>query len=208
MIQQIGPHRVRHGNVMDSAGIEALMAGELADIIYSDPPWGLGNLRYWQTMNKKMTGQDLGQAGSLEAFLDQILSLSARYAKNILLIEYGVRWEEELKGMASAHGLTHVGRCTPIYSSANLPLHLHVFAKQPVALPEGYLQGLNGTKGFETVMRATAPFAVPGGVVLDMCCGMGYSAQMAIRHGMRFRGNELNAARLAKTVKRLTKDAR
>ena len=52
MITEIKNHRVRHGNIMD--GIDDLMVGNQADFIYSDPPWGQGNLRYWQTMNKKM----------------------------------------------------------------------------------------------------------------------------------------------------------
>ena len=27
---------------------------EKFDILYSDPPWGLGNLKFWNTMNAKM----------------------------------------------------------------------------------------------------------------------------------------------------------
>jgi 16S rRNA G966 N2-methylase RsmD len=51
MITDIGIHRVQHGDIMN--GLDELMEGDKADFIYSDPPWGQGNLTYWQTMNKK-----------------------------------------------------------------------------------------------------------------------------------------------------------
>jgi predicted methyltransferase len=41
-----------------------------------------------------------------------------------------------------------------------------------------------------------------GDKILDPCCGMGYTAQIAIDNGMYFYGNELNAKRLQKTINR------
>lgn len=203
MIQVIGPHRVRCGDVMDSAGLAELMDGVPADIIYSDPPWGRGNLKFWRTMNLKMTGQDVPQP-ELETFLQQIFSLAARYGR-IFLVEYGVRWEEAIKARGLAHGFSWLGRATPVYGHPARPLHLHLFAKGPVTLPPDYFQLLDGTTGLKTVLLATAPFAKPDGIVLDMCCGLGYSAQMALHYQMRFRGNELNAKRLESTIARLRK---
>ena len=52
MITNVKNHKVKNGNIM--SGIEDLMLDNKADFIYSDPPWGQGNLRYWQTMNFKM----------------------------------------------------------------------------------------------------------------------------------------------------------
>jgi hypothetical protein len=45
---------------------------------------------------------------------------------------------------------------------------------------------------------------VRDGIVFDPCCGMGYTARAAVAAGMRFRGNELNAKRLQKTIQFLT----
>ena len=42
-------------------------------------------------------------------------------------------------------------------------------------------------------------------VVLDPMCGMGYTAQATAGMGLTFRGNELNATRLRKTIDRLQK---
>ena len=55
-IINVGNHRVRHGDIME--GIDSLMEGQKADFIYSDPPWGQGNITYWQTMNVKMNNAD------------------------------------------------------------------------------------------------------------------------------------------------------
>ena len=71
MITEIGPHRLRHGNLHD--GIGDLMLGERADIVYADPPWGPGNLKFWQTMNHKMTGAE-PLPTDIDAFLDCVLA--------------------------------------------------------------------------------------------------------------------------------------
>ena len=52
MIYNIKNHKVQNADIMQ--GIDNLMLNEKADFIYSDPPWGQGNLKYWQTMNVKM----------------------------------------------------------------------------------------------------------------------------------------------------------
>jgi DNA modification methylase len=42
--------------------------------------------------------------------------------------------------------------------------------------------------------------AEEGAIVLDPCCGMGYTARAAVANKMRFRGNEFNSKRLQKTI--------
>ena len=49
-----GLHKIKHGSI--TLGIAELMGQEKASLVYSDPPWGAGNVRYWQTINNKMTG--------------------------------------------------------------------------------------------------------------------------------------------------------
>lgn len=212
MITTIGEHRVRCGNVMETAGVEELMAGEQADLFYSDPPWGDGNLKFWRTMNEKMTGRTGYVPPDLHAFLTQIFSLAKRFAKNTVIIDYGVKWEAPLIDMASTvAGLQHLGRATPVYGSTKLPCHTHVFQKSPHSMPApdmtwaDYFKRIDGTTAFTCVKLVVAPFAVPGGVYLDPCCGLGYGARVAMLHQMRFRGNELNSARLASTISRLRK---
>jgi len=40
---------------------------------------------------------------------------------------------------------------------------------------------------------------------MDLCCGMGYTAQACVDNGLSFVGNEFNMARLQKTINRLRK---
>lgn len=202
MLQTFGPHVVRNGNVMDSAGIAQLMGGEQADIIYSDPPWGDGNLKFWSTHLRKATGQQMTQP-PLADFLNQIFTLARQYSKGIFLVEYGIKWDAQVIELGQKYGFHHLGYSTPVYGKPARPLHLHLFSKQARDVSPAYFASLNNTTGFETVRRATEPFKVPGGLVLDMCCGLGYSAKMAIHWGMRFRGNELNSERLKETIKKI-----
>ena len=83
VIKTIGKHRVKHGDIMD--GIDDLMDGKQADIIYTDPPWGQGNIRYWQTLNKKMTGAERKEI-KYDAFINQIFKVCKKYAKNLLFV--------------------------------------------------------------------------------------------------------------------------
>jgi hypothetical protein len=207
MIKSIGKHKVQHANVMN--GIDKLMEGQLAQIVYSDPPWGQGNLSYWQTMNNKMTGAEKEHV-DYNNFLNQIFSIAYKYSKDIVFIEYGIQWEKDIIELGTKHGLKHIGLAHPIYRSGSrmLPLHLHIFAKSNVQLPNGYLDSIKDTYGLETLKRAIKPFVKEGEIILDPCCGMGYCAQMAIDNNMVFRGNELNEKRLSKTINRLEKDAK
>lgn len=202
MITVIGSHKVKHGDLMQ--GIEDLMQNDLAELVYSDPPWGAGNLNYWQTINKRMTGAEPKET-NLDLFLNKVFETASKYSKNIVLIEYGIKWREMIKERGAKYGLIHKGIADLKYYSGSrlLPLDLHVFAKTDINLPKGYLENLKDTYGLTTLRNAIEPFKVPGGIILDPCCGMGYTAQIALETGMSFRGNELNAKRLSKTINRL-----
>ncbi|MFY8163223.1 MAG: hypothetical protein ACOVKC_03195 [Brevundimonas sp.] len=205
MISSYGPHRVRHGDVND--GIDDLMGADKADILYSDPPWGEGNIKYWATMNRKMTGE-INLPADLDTFLTSIFGIAEKYCQRYLLIEYGVRWRHMIQERGRNAGFTARGIVPIIYSSENLPLDLHIFTKGSQELPQGYAEAIAGTKGYLTNQNAIGPLAAivgAGGIILDPCCGMGYTAQAGIDYGLSFRGNELNRARLAKTVARFAK---
>jgi len=203
MIKVIGDHRVKCGSVM--AGIDDLMGGAKADVIYSDPPWGQGNVKYWQTMNHKQTGAATEEIKFAE-FLNQVFDIIAKYAAGPALIEYGQRWREEIEAQAKRIGFKILLRCESWYHGGGklYPLDFYVMSRGiEMKIPEGYAADLGKLKGGAFSVQAIEPFAVPGGIVLDPMCGMGYTASAAMKHGMRFYGNELNANRLAKTIRRL-----
>jgi hypothetical protein len=181
-------------------GVEALLNGAQADLMYSDPPWGDGNLKYWATMNRKMTGAEVQQP-NLDAFLTRLFDLARRFVKNTVLIEYGTAWKDYLIRMARDHGFTHVGFGTVYYGRPPRPLYLHLFQKTPSGeIGPEFSRRVTGTSGYMTVSHAVEMFRVPDGILLDPCCGFGYSARAAVDYGMRFFGNELNEKRLGKTI--------
>lgn len=202
MITNIGQHRVRCGNVMD--GIEKLMQGETADIFYSDPPWGQGNINYWQTINKRHTGMETKET-PFPDFLEKIFATAVKHTIGPVFIEYGIKWKESLIQKALDMGLTYHGTADIKYKSGNkmLPHHLHIFSTTAILISKGYLESLTGMTGIECLKKAIAPYVIPGGIILDPCCGLGMTAQLAISTGMRFRGNELNAKRLHTTIQKL-----
>ena len=105
MIHEIGSHRFRHGDV--TKGISDLMRSDKAQIMYSDPPWGEGNIKYWATMNKKMTG-DTNVPVPLDTFLGSIFDAANRYVSHYLLIEYGIRWADMIQKRGEQAGFQHV----------------------------------------------------------------------------------------------------
>lgn len=211
IITTIGPHRVRHGSVMES--LDPLVIRP-ASFFYSDPPWGQGNLNYWRTMNRKMTGQDVIQP-DLATFLDRIFEVMVTYTTDdaVMFIEYGTRWAEEITRRAERHNLRILARSTPLYAAGGkmLPLHLYTMSKVTRGVPEGYTAAIDGTSGPATLRAAVIPYlphdptqyTVEPQIILDPCCGMGYTAQLAVENNLTFFGNELNAARLNKTIERL-----
>ena len=211
-IYQMGPHRVRHGNVMDTEKMAQLMGEDVADIFYSDPPWGMGNLKYWATMNKKMTG-DVMEQPPLDDFLDQIFELATTYCEGFLCIEYGCRWSDMIQAKGVAAGFTPLVIANLRYRSSSklLPLHLHVFTNRGYELPPNYVLNVTDTHGFDCITKAVSPLATmikatnPDPIIMDPCCGMGYTAQVALNNGLSFRGNELNSKRLQKTLNRFHK---
>lgn len=207
MISQIGPHKVQHGDVTN--GIKALMGNDKAQIMYSDPPWGNGNIKYWATMNKKMNGE-INTPAPLPEFLDAIFDIAQKYVIGFLLIEYGVRWAADIKKRGCDAGFNNCGLVKTQYRSGNrlLPLDLHLFAKTGYQYPDNFVSDVSNTYGYATASKSVALLAPiikqsnPAPIILDPCCGMGYTAQTAIDNGLIFRGNELNQKRLNKTLAR------
>jgi hypothetical protein len=202
MIKTIGAHKITNASIDDPI-VDSLLAGEKIDIFYSDPPWGDGNLKYWVTMNKKMTGREFTPL-TYTALIDRITGLIKNHVHGHVFIETGKAWEAET--VQALNGLVHGVRTYKLlYKSGSKMLeNVLIYGVTDPSIPRMNFDP-TGMSGLAVVNKCIEAVATPNGIVCDPCCGMGYSARAAVKNGMRFRGNEFNAKRLQKTIDFLEK---
>lgn len=199
-VQTYNGHKVTCASIEDPV-VDLALAGETVDVLYSDPPWGDGNLKYWATMNRKMTGTDNAPL-DYASLLGRIRELAERYVRGWVFIETGPRWVTEVVDwMSEFTQLVGVQNTTYQAGSKLLPCSLVSGTTTPDAPP--FTANVEGLRGAAFATAVVADVGRPGGVVFDPCCGMGYTAAAALAADMRFIGNEVNAKRLAKTIARL-----
>ena len=204
MITKIGKHRVKHGDIRD--GIDDLMESDIADFVYTDPPWGQGSLRFWQTLNKKDTGQEYRDV-IYDDFMDFFFSILAKYSRDKVVVEYGEKWSNDIIALSGRHGFYHNGVCKSLYRSGAklLTLDMHFLSRsKPFSVSQDIVDDCINKRGFDlvnTLFEKLCPQDAE--IILDPLCGMGYTAQATVNRNLSFRGNELNKKRLDKTIARL-----
>lgn len=204
MIYNIKNHKVQNADIMQ--GIDNLMLNEKADFIYSDPPWGQGNLKYWQTMNVKMNNAKRNDP-DYNDFLNNFFNIISKFSTDKVVIEYGQKWREDLINLSNKYNFIHNEVVVGYYRAGAkmLPLDFHFLSKkQKYNLNEDIRNKIETLSGYK-VVNAIFDFWCPESakIILDPMCGMGYTAQATVDRNMIFRGNELNKKRLDKTIKRL-----
>jgi hypothetical protein len=170
---------------------EVAREGARAQIIYTDPPWGEGLLRYWRTHN--------GELGSKVVWRDFLETLAQVVHASIatdghIFIEMGLAWADELSAVMADAGHQEVARWHGLYGSPKRP-HA-IWYSGP-----GVDADLSDLGGVRLVRTALASCGLSDGLVFDPCCGKGTTARAALGMGLRFAGVELNPRRAAVTAK-------
>lgn len=201
-ILKIKEHKLLNGDITKGS-IDHLMANEQFDILYSDPPWGLGNLRFWNTMNAKMNNIDRSEV-NWENFVSEFCRIINRYSKDtsVILIEMGVRFSDHFKNTVESKTQF---RMKQIFNTRYrgggklLPLHIMYFAyENPLGFNESIITDTYGDDCTDKILQQCA---YKNAVILDPCCGFGRTLRMAHKYNMIFRGNEINKKRLDKAIK-------
>ena len=94
MITNIGLHKVTNASLENPIVDQLFENGEKALVLYSDTPWGDGNVKYWATINKRMTGQEITPL-KYSQIIDRIIDLAVNHVDGWIFIETGQRWEKE-----------------------------------------------------------------------------------------------------------------
>lgn len=198
MIKQIGVHRVSDACITSNQ-VDELMAGMRARVLYSDPPWGDGNLKYWATINERMTGRRFSPL-TYSQLLSRLKDLIQRYVTGHVFIETGKRFvDRALADFKPVINRAHAYKIKYRSGSRFIENYLiHGWTNDSGAAPFDF--DPTGMAGYSVVERCIHEVSLPQEIVFDPCCGMGYSARAAVNAGMRFFGNEFNTARLEKTI--------
>lgn len=166
------------------ARARAALEDSMADIVYSDPPWGPGNLMYWRTHNGET------RRPSWPVFLETFCAIvreSTNHSSHVF-VEMGTRWVDELAAQMARNGLVESRRFDCLYGNPKIPNVLWYSGPGMTTDPSG----LSGVKMTMTALRGVAS---PGALVFDPCCGKGMTTRCSLRLGMRFAGVELNPKR-------------
>jgi hypothetical protein len=199
MILSVGTHRVTNASIEDPV-IDEMLKGVKIDILYSDPPWGDGNMKYWVTLNKKMTGKSFIPL-TYQSLINRIFDLATKYVSGYVCIETGLRWEQKLISEMNSRNMHHIKSFLLQYKSGSKMIDNVMVV---CGTSEQYNFPFDGYKilypyyGKDLVNYVISQ--IPGKTVLDPCCGMGYTANAAVNNCKTFFGNEFNSKRLDKTI--------
>jgi len=191
----IGKHTLECKPI-ESLDFKTLLGGRKANILYSDPPWGDGNLKYWTTINEKQTGKKFSPL-DYNTLLGIFRDLIKNNVDGYCFIECSFKdldlLEERFKGIlfnVKKFAVEYQGGTNGILFGGTSPNY-------------AFNIDLTGMSGFKMVDLCIKE--CPGEIVIDPCCGFGWTARAAVKNGRTFVGNEFNSERIQRTMTELLK---
>lgn len=192
---QAGPHRFLCGD-HEAGAMKALVdvVPLPVSLVYTDPPWGRGNAKYWRTYAAKhgVTYVDPDWSG----MMDRLAWAIACFRPDVTCVEMGQGWSEEVaRRLAGLPVSVHVAT----YQSGvkHLPNYLIVATQSPAHALHGPMPTLHGAALTRWVFDLAGE---PGGVVVDPFVGRGMTVRFADAAGMACYGVELCPHRLMSTL--------
>jgi len=174
------------------------------DVLYTDPPWGQGTIKYWNTLNKKNTGDDT-EILSVEQIETIIVDYIMEYVKQYGFIIYGKREAAGMMARLTKTGLRDIELIPRTYNSGSKRLpNVVITFRTPLAPAIDWRSLLEGTNDMDTLRIVCDQLAGKAKTVLDMFIGIGDYLKMLDRYGFTVVGNELNSARLEKAIAKIS----
>lgn len=201
MIETYGKHRLQIGDIVN--GIDDLMQGERADVIWTDPPWGDSIIKMFTTMARRDNNGKQYEDHTNDELLNALFEIIIRYGRNHVVIDYGTSFKDQIIAMAEDYGLKyyHTIPCTYGNRKKALDLHTHLFLHPEATvkpLPRRLLESCAFAHGMECCQSLLIYMLKEDQILLDPFCGHGLFAKEAIKLGGVFYGNEWNAHRASK----------
>ena len=201
---QINNHKLLCGDITKGA-VDIVMENEKANIIYSDPPWGMSNLKFWDTINVKMNNQNKRET-NWDLFMKNFCNIINKYSNDNtpVFIEMGIKFYEEFLLIIEKntnYKLKQLFKTQYRGSGKLLPMIVMYLTNSFDYIFDE--TKINETHSDQTVINILTPIAQKDFIVLDPCTGFGRTMRISDSLNMRFRGTELNQKRLDKAIKYL-----
>jgi len=177
-------HRITTRDIMID-DLDDLFQGEKAEAMYCDPPWGIGHIKYFRTLN----GQKHKQSDDWLLFLERLKFLYERHVAGPLFLECGPRFVNDL--------IQVFGQPTAQYEckyGAGLSFLVSCWRAVPEISPVAF-------KDWKIPYTVLSTIKNKPKSVFDCCVGLGQTAKACKEIGAICYANELNPARAAKTMK-------
>jgi DNA modification methylase len=106
----IGPHRLYCGNARDTASYEALLAGELATLVFGDPPYNVPIGRNVSGLGEKTHGEFLEASGEMSApectaFLRAVFRNCVRFSRDGSIHYHCMDWRHAREILDAGDGV-------------------------------------------------------------------------------------------------------
>tara|TARA_R110002167_G_scaffold344426_1_gene553904 strand:- start:1629 stop:2231 length:603 start_codon:yes stop_codon:yes gene_type:complete len=194
-------HKLTQGNIAGSQLQSLLDTLPNAHFCYTDPPWGTGNLKYWKTINKRMTGEEANQIDQQE--LEHIVvDCITKNVESYAFVVYGIKQADSImKKFRAKPNVSDIQYIEKKYAAGSKSLSNCVIAitlnEAPIINWVSKLTNQNGIKGLDVVCEE---FKGKHSICLDMFIGVGAYLKCLDKNGFTVYGNELNRARLEKAI--------
>ena len=92
-------HKLLHGDITKGS-VDILMNKEKFDILYSDPPWGIGSLKMFHTLNSKMNNVEQSKV-CWDTFVNCFPDIINKYSheNSIVIIEMSIKFYDVFKNV-------------------------------------------------------------------------------------------------------------
>ncbi len=191
---------------LEGPAIAELLRRGTADMIWADPPWGQGLLRYFYTLNKNRVAR-IDWDEFLTLFCGACLQMCP---EGPIYVAMGNKWTEGLAKRMSEFGVREIDREIVYYPTGAGPrpctLWLGATVDQPpLNVPAEVVGSSTKARSLLRVVVWCLQRHPKANIVLDLCCGKGQTARAAIRENRTFWGLELNPDRAEVTRKILNR---
>lgn len=158
------------------------------DMLYTDPPWSDGNVKYFETIMLKQTGIEAPKHSHRELYT-HLFTLADTALP--MLVEFSIKGYEPMVELAESlgHSLNAISSAT-YGARPNKSLIMQFNTSHRIE------DNLHGAALVSAAMQLHQPE-----VVFDPFAGIGFTANIVIKEGFTYTGSELNPARYERAAK-------